>query len=362
MQPSTCTDYQNLVDSLLELLFVFAKQCKDKYPEVAEVTEEQAIKKLLGIKRQIHAKPFLAGFIGLGKVGKSTLLNALFGMEVAPRKNRPMTSAPVEYSYGRRFELCVEYSDTIRRSEEVCGTAEALLDSIEKYATEEGSRATNKITRVAARIPSDILSEGLIIADTPGFGAAQVGNVATSHESILVNFLPRIHQLFWVVNCRQSIGEREAAFYSKYLIKGSCVDIIVTRSDNITSAEKEAFIMFHEKKLNLRWMNYYFLSGKQAFQGKRDHDDEAVKRSGIEDFETRLRQMASPGTREGYLVKDILQFTKDYGFWLRGARERVKPRKIRWPENRWDAVVRHAQSIYLDSTVTLDREIINNLL
>ena len=51
-----------------------------------------------------NQEPVVA-FVGLTNVGKSTLLSALFGAKVAPARNRPWSSVPVEYRYSDKYEI-----------------------------------------------------------------------------------------------------------------------------------------------------------------------------------------------------------------------------------------------------------------
>jgi len=329
----------------LLLLAAFAKQYEQRRPDIAK-TSIEGIKILRGFSRRIEADPFVAGFIGLSNVGKSTLLNALFGMGIAPRKNRPMTSSPVEYSYADEFRVLVEYADTFERADEICADAESLLDCIEKYATEEGPHATSEIKKVSASVPSDILQGGLVIADTPGFGAAQVGMDEGLHESILLNFLPNIHQLFWVVLFEQGITSREAEFYAKHL-KGNCADIIVTGSEETTINDQRRFVKLFERKLDLHLVTFHFLSGKEAWNGKKKGDANQIEKSGIRRFESRLKQMSSPVARLLCLNADIVKFAQDLGVWLRTA---LSTKEIDWPQTVVQRVFFAAKTIPGDSS------------
>ena len=195
MESSPAARVSETIKTLLLLYSALAKRHQEKRPEISSVTLE-AIRRLHWIDVRIRATKYVAGFVGLGNVGKSTLLNALFGVAVAPRKNRPMTSACVEYHYGETFSLKIEFEGTFERSVTQCADAKELLDAIESYATEEGSNATDQISAVRAYLPADILSKGLIVADTPGFGAAQLNGGEGTHEATLVKYLPKIHQVF----------------------------------------------------------------------------------------------------------------------------------------------------------------------
>lgn len=325
-QAANAERYQEFIKSLLFLLSSFAEDNKDIHPIVAK-TATEALKKVRAFSNRLEANPFVAGFIGLSNVGKSTLLNGLFGMDVAPRKNKPMTSAPVEYRYGDHFKVLVEYANTYERTQQECQDAANLITCIEKYATEEGIHDSSRINKVSAYIPADVLSGGLVIADTPGFGAAQVGEDAGTHESIVVDFLPHIHQLFWIVLFEQGITSREADFYNHHL-KGKCSDIIVTGSENVTTSDQGRFKKLFEKELGLTFMTYYFLSGKEAWMGRREGDADKIKNSGILPLEIRLHEMSSLSARLPCLRLDVIKLIQDLGAYIK--KSKMENSDIKW--------------------------------
>ena len=88
---------------------------------------------------------------------------------------------------------------------------------------------SRQCTRVVVELDHELLSHGLVLADTPGFGAAQLGEHTDSHEQAVLAYLQEtVSQVFWVVLGEQGIGQREREFYDRFL-RDLCDDIIVTR-------------------------------------------------------------------------------------------------------------------------------------
>jgi ribosome biogenesis GTPase A len=71
-QHTTVEGDQEFIKTLLVLFSSFAKDIQETSPDVAK-TATEAIKKLRAFSNRLEADPFVAGFIGLSNVGKSTL-------------------------------------------------------------------------------------------------------------------------------------------------------------------------------------------------------------------------------------------------------------------------------------------------
>ncbi len=155
-------------------------------------------------------------FVGLGNVGKSTLLSALFGAKVAPASDRPWSSVPVEYRYGSRYEVGVAGMDSTSANATQFSDSVGMLSFIAEFAAAESRMASSMLY---ARMPSEFLrTRGLVIADTPGFDAASA--------NALQAYLPRADYLFWVIQSSQGVRAAESDFHRRFLA-GRSVDVVV---------------------------------------------------------------------------------------------------------------------------------------
>jgi len=319
-------------------------------PDFQKISVE-AVRQLRWLQKRWEAERFIASFIGSSKVGKSTLLNAIFGQEVTPRRATPMTQVPIEFTHGHDYTATVSYQRSFHRVSKTCANGDELRRVLEQYATEGGDHATTDVKRVEATLPADILANGLVIADTPGFGAGQVGGQEGTHNRALVDYLPNVHQVFWIILPENGmITQTEANFYQTNL-QGFCDDIVVTGCDDVTEADKKRYHMWAEEHLGLSLMRFHFLSGKKALHAKLRNDPNGVEQSGISALEQRLKLMGARSTRQPELIHDLILLCDDFGAWVKDRKLSASP----WPPVEWKRLLYVAQTIRVEANGTPER-------
>lgn len=258
------------------------------------------------LQLRTNRSPVVA-FVGLTNVGKSTLLSALFGARVAPMQNRAWSSVPVEYRYGDEYEGSADFANSITSESRKFQDVDELLAFISAYATAGGVQETSALY---ARMPSEILRDGLVVADTPGFGAATAAGGA-SHEASVKEYLPHADYVFWVISSQQGVSRNELEFYRRFL-DGHCENIVVNCFDDFSEEDKRIFKQVNGNPLGAR-MNWHFVDAKAALRGKLANDNDMVEESGIVAFEREILSLSPTEKRLAELNRAVERFFDDIG-------------------------------------------------
>jgi Dynamin family len=160
----------------------------------------------------------LAG--GEYKRGKSSLLNALLEEPgLFPVDVDIATSVPATVTYGDTEEFSVHYADG--------KTSPIGRADIAQYVTEHGNPDNSRAVRsVEIKIPNDKLSDGLILADTPG-----IGGVNAEHTAVALEYLVNADALLFVVSAEDPLNTNELDFLSYGARYCDVVVVAVTKID-----------------------------------------------------------------------------------------------------------------------------------
>lgn len=313
-------DLRRIIEDLLRLIEATENFHQD-HGINGTLTEARTI--LLNLHRRLSKDRFVLAFVGLGNVGKSTLLNALLGYNLAPSRNGPCTSAPIEFHYSETirsetFRVVAHYRQGISRPQWECPNADHVHDILSELADGHDAAGSNDIARVEVFCRIPLLADGLIIADTPGFGAGQVGAAAGTHETALQEYLKaEVSQVLWIIRVEVGIGASEMKFYNGP-IRGICDDLLVTGCDDWSEEDcrrfKRRFSEAFEKNLE---PSFHFLSGLKGLEARAANDQEGLNRAGITALE---RYVKTPDGRRVAMEAVLKKLAEDLGFWMRQYR------------------------------------------
>jgi hypothetical protein len=184
-------------------------------------------------------------------------------------------------------------------------------------------------------LPNSLLASGLVIADTPGFGAAQSDLLHGSHEEALIDYLRNVSQVFWVVLAEQGIGSREKHFHDTFF-SHVCDDLIVTGCDDWEPDDCARFRKRFADALASRLVRFHFVSGKKGAEARTANDDGGLEKAGITSLTKRLQELADPVGREAVVQTELDQLARDIAWWFSEYRDRRgRPVPHWWRPDSW---------------------------
>lgn len=182
------------------------------------------VERLEGAKTRLGDPNVRVLIVGEYKKGKSTLVNGLLGVNVAPVDDDIATSIPT----------IVHYADTARATVTRTATAdedplpeEVDVNQLADYVSEAGNPANNKGLRIAeVWLPRRILQGGLVLVDTPG-----VGGLGSVHTASTLATLPSADAIVFVTDASQELTAPEIEFLQ--LAKRACPNgvCVMTKTD-----------------------------------------------------------------------------------------------------------------------------------
>ena len=293
---------------------------------IAQVLQD-TVQRLDQVRKRLNAKQFFAVMVGQTNKGKSTLLSAILGQEVFPRKNAIWSSVPVKIRYGSELRACVHFQGRIKRDHCKFNSPKELHDFIAKTGTAGAEYNVGQVNLLVAEMPSAFLKDGLTVVDTPGLAAAQLGNgQAKSHEMATVDYLKKLDereevfaQAYWLVSRGEGgIGREEMKFYKEHLHM-RCADLVINHDaqSKESPADPTSQLKFRRKFGDyfdplLRW---HFLDAKEALDAQKNNSPERLAASGIKTLMDSISSMAGETYAE-MAAKDIENLWADLSAWL----------------------------------------------
>jgi small GTP-binding protein len=259
--------------------------------EVAELLQRVVTHKLTDGSRSLHDRlqdlfarlaedRFNLVVAGRFNRGKSSLMNAILGLDRLPTGIVPLTSVITTVSYGTAEKVTIKYRQ--RRLD-----SEISLRQLAEYVTQDGNPGNIRgIATANVELPADILRRGFYFIDTPGLGSVIAENTATTNA-----FLPESDALLLVTSFESPLTDDEFIF-ARAALGDLPVFVMLNKQDLVTPVKRDqavAFVRRHLEGLGVqRPVGIFSVSARDALAAKLSNDSELLAASGLPPLEDEL--------------------------------------------------------------------------
>ncbi|MFB3776687.1 MAG: dynamin family protein [Bryobacteraceae bacterium] len=224
---------------------------------------------------------FNLAVVGQFNRGKSSLMNAVIGMDRLPTGVLPLTSVVTTVRYGDRERVLV-------RTRGASLPYEIPLAELQDHVTERGNPGNRRqVVLAEVQLPAEVLRLGFRFIDTPGVGSAIAANTATTQR-----FLPEADAVVFVTSFEAAMNEGELAFLGTVARHAHKIFLVVNKRDLVSEEECETVLESVRKTISLQLgeaaPRMFAVSAREALQAKLAGDREMLTHSGFPEFESAL--------------------------------------------------------------------------
>ncbi len=239
---------------------------------------------------------FVLAVVGQFSRGKSSLMNALMGMDRLPIGIVPLTSVITKVSYGNPERVWIEYPNSSLRGE-------IPLGKLAEYVTETGNPGNQRgIAAVEVQLPSEFLRRGIYFVDTPGIGSAIRENTQTTRQ-----FLPQADAVIFVTAFDSPMGREEVNFLREVREHVRKIFIVVNKLDLVPPGERGHVLTFIRERLEneagIDSPKLFAVSSLHGLRGKLTGSVETVAQSGLAHLEENLIHFLTTGKTSELLIR-----------------------------------------------------------
>lgn len=213
--------------------------------------------------------------------GKSTLVNAILGMDRLPTGVIPVTSVitAVSYNTHERVRLHFENSNL---------THEVGLSELTEWITERGNPGNRrKIDMAEVQLPAELLRRGAFFVDTPGLGSAVIENTKTTSR-----FLPQVDALVLVTSFEFPLSQEEILFLRRTRELRRKIFLVVNKEDLCSAAQREEILEFIRSRIAQEFgpeeISVFPVSASVGLAARLSQDHGNLEKSGLPAFEKAL--------------------------------------------------------------------------
>jgi small GTP-binding protein len=233
--------------------------------------------------------------VGRFSRGKTSLMNALLGMDRLPTGVVPLTSVITTVGYGSEERVTLHYPGTSLFTD-------IRLDQLPDYITERGNPGNQRGVSIAeVQLPAAILRRGFHFVDTPGLGSSIAENTRTTEA-----FLPEADAFVLVTSFDSPLSAEEGAVLRAARGKGRRVFLVVNKQDAVSQDDRNVVLDHIAAQLEAIFgddlPSVFPVSARQGLQARLVGDAAGVSASGLRALEQALIAFLVSGKRREFLL------------------------------------------------------------
>lgn len=213
--------------------------------------------------------------------GKTSLMNAILGLDRLPTGILPLTSVITSVAYGRPERVQLEQE---RGGLPIDIPMEALAD----YITERGNPGNARRIRIAhIALPAEILRRGFHFVDSPGLGSAIRENTRTTES-----YFPEADAVIVVSGFDGPLTDDEVRALRMFAETGKPIFLVLNKQDLVPLAERAEVLAFARERLqqivSSERLRVFSTSARDGLAATLADDDSALAASGVGALRTEL--------------------------------------------------------------------------
>jgi GTPase Era involved in 16S rRNA processing len=269
-----------------ELKFELARIGQAGMQLCRELKDDENERLYQALLARIAEDRFNLAVLGPFNRGKSTLMNAILGMDRLPTGVLPRTSVITAVTYGSREQVLIRCANW-------SFPQEIPLEKLEHYVTEQGNPSNQQqVTLAEIQLPSEILRRGFYFIDTPGVGSGIAANTAATE-----GFIPEVDAAIFVTSFESSLDENDLRFLQRVSDEVGKVFVVINKLDLLPERDWRQVVRFVSQRLDSELgagkYGLFALSAKGALDAKLHGDPDALARSGLPELERALTDFLS---------------------------------------------------------------------
>lgn len=182
---------------------------------------------------------FEIALFGRVSSGKSSLLNAILGVEILPVGVTPITAVPTRIAYGDVAAVHVWRADRPPERHAIGALAEFISE-----ARNPGNRF--HVTRVLVELPAERLRGGISFVDTPG-----LGSLALQGGAETLAYLPRCDMGVMLVDASSTLTPDDLSLARRLLQAGIPPAVVLSKADLVAPADRDHLVAYIAERLRL---------------------------------------------------------------------------------------------------------------